>query len=56
MDGRRLEPGSFHIMFMDLREPAREGVAFCGTLTFEKAGAIGFEFSVEAMSDTGHKH
>lgn len=43
----KLEPGSYHIMFMELKEPAVEGVKFPGTLTFEKAGTVDVEFSVE---------
>ncbi len=42
-----LDPGSFHIMFMDLNAPAVEGVKFPGTLTFEKAGTVDVEFAVE---------
>lgn len=51
-----LAPGSYHIMFMDLEQPAREGEAVAGSLTFEKAGTIEFEFSVEAMSETHPDH
>lgn len=43
----KLEPGSYHIMFLELKEPAVEGVKFQGTLTFEKAGTVDVEFSVE---------
>jgi len=43
-------------MFMDLEQPAREGEAVAGSLTFEKAGTIEFEFSVEAMSETHPDH
>lgn len=49
----RLEPGSFHIMFMDLKQGAREGERFKGTLTFEKAGTVAVEFAVEAMGGGG---
>jgi copper(I)-binding protein len=48
-----LKPGSFHIMFMDLKEPAREGEHFKGTLTFEKAGTVDVEFAVDKMGATG---
>lgn len=44
-----LKPGSFHIMFMDLTQPAKEGVKFKGTLTFEKAGKVDVEFAVDAV-------
>ncbi len=43
----KLEPGSYHIMFMDLKAPAVEGVKFPGTLTFEKAGTVTVEFAVD---------
>lgn len=50
-----LKPGSFHIMFMNLRQGARQGGEFKGTLTFEKAGTVAVEFKVEAMGDaTAH--
>lgn len=44
-----LKPGSFHIMFMGLKQPVREGRSFKGTLTFEKAGTVEVEYSVDAM-------
>lgn len=43
----KLEPGSFHIMFVGLKEPAVEGVKFPATLTFEKAGKVDVEFAVD---------
>jgi copper(I)-binding protein len=49
-----LEPGSFHLMFMDLKSPAKEGEKFKGTLVFEKAGSVDVEFAVEAMGG-GHQ-
>lgn len=53
-----LEPGSFHIMFMDLKRSAKEGESFDGTLTFEKAGNLAVEYSVDKMGGktdhTGH--
>jgi copper(I)-binding protein len=50
-----LKPGGLHIMFMDLKQGAKEGEKFKGTLTFEKAGSIDVEFAVEAMGgDSGH--
>ena len=51
-----LKPGSFHIMFMDLRKPVREGQAFKGTLTFEKAGTVEVEYSVDAMGGEHADH
>src|SRR5690606_32451445 len=43
----KLEPGAYHLMFMELKAPAVEGVKFPGTLTFEKAGTVEVEFAVE---------
>lgn len=43
----KLEPGSYHLMFKQLKAPAVEGVKFPGTLTFEKAGTVKVEFAVE---------
>jgi copper(I)-binding protein len=45
-----LKPGSFHIMFMELNQPTKEGVKFPGTLTFEKAGTVDVEFAVDAKA------
>lgn len=53
----KLEPGSFHIMFMELKRGAKQGETFKGTLTFEKAGTVNVEFSVDAMGgEGGHDH
>ena len=43
----KLAPGSYHLMFKELKAPAVEGVKFPGTLTFEKAGTVDVEFAVE---------
>lgn len=44
-----LKPGSFHIMFLDLKGPLKEGEMAKGTLTFEKAGSVAVQFKVESM-------
>lgn len=51
-----LKPGSFHIMFMDLKQGAKEGVNFKGTLTFEKAGTVEVEFAVDKMGGETDQH
>jgi hypothetical protein len=51
-----LKPGSYHVMFMDLKQPLKMGESFKGTLTFEKAGTIEVEFAVEAMGSQGMDH
>lgn len=50
-----LKPGSAHIMFLDLKQGAKEGEKFKGTLTFERAGTVDVSFAVDAMAgDAGH--
>lgn len=44
-----LKPGSFHIMFMELKHGIKQGEEFKGSLTFEKAGTVEVEFAVDAM-------
>jgi periplasmic copper chaperone A len=50
-----LEPNAYHLMFMDLKKPLKEGEAFAGTLTFEKAGTVDVTFEVEGMGATAPK-
>jgi copper(I)-binding protein len=56
----KLEPGSFHIMFMGPERQLVEGENFAGTLVFEKAGEVEVEFAVEGMGGpgghAGHNH
>lgn len=60
----KLEPGGYHLMFMDLKEPLKEGTMVKGQLQFEKAGKVDVEFKVDAIGATrmkgdmpmGHKH
>jgi copper(I)-binding protein len=53
-------PGSFHVMFMDLKQPLvkDQKPRPKGTLVFEKAGTIEVEYAVEAVggSPGGHHH
>jgi copper(I)-binding protein len=41
-----LKPGSYHIMFMDLARPLKEGEDFSGTLTFAKGGSVDVTYAV----------
>ncbi|MCB1424960.1 MAG: copper chaperone PCu(A)C [Brucellaceae bacterium] len=41
-----LKPGSFHMMFLEVKEPFREGGTVPVTLTFEKAGTVEAELTV----------
>jgi len=43
------KPGSYHIMFMNLKEPLEKGQRIKGTLTFEKAGPVDVEYVVGAV-------
>jgi hypothetical protein len=38
-------------MFIGLKSPPREGDTFKGTLTFERAGTIDVEFTVEGPTE-----
>lgn len=48
-----LQPGGVHIMLIGLKQPLREGERFPLTLTFEKAGTLTVEFSVEPVGSMG---
>jgi copper(I)-binding protein len=52
----KLAPGGYHLMFMNLTRPLRQGERFKGRLVFEKAGAVDVEFTVEAMGARPHGH
>ncbi|MCX7931235.1 MAG: copper chaperone PCu(A)C [Rhodovarius sp.] len=44
----RLEPGGLHLMFIGLTQDLREGERVPVTLTFERAGSITLELTVQA--------
>jgi periplasmic copper chaperone A len=48
-----LQPSGDHIMLMDLKGPLKEGDMVALTLTFEKAGAISVEATVEPIGAKG---
>ena len=48
-----LKPGSFHMMFMDLKQPLIQGKPVKGTLVFEKAGTIEIEYAVAPIGAPG---
>ncbi|MDH6266234.1 copper(I)-binding protein [Rhizobium sp. SG_E_25_P2] len=60
-----LKPGAFHVMFMNVAQPFKEGERVKATLYFEKAGAVDVDFVVGAPAgdppahadhDGGHDH
>jgi len=56
-----LKPGSYHLMFIGLKQPLKQGEVIDGTLTFEKAGTVAVKFNVDAIGTTsgagdGHSH
>ena len=44
-----LKPSGYHVMFMDLQKPIKQGEKLKGQLRFEKAGTIDIEYRVEAI-------
>ena len=51
-----LRPGGYHLMFMDLKEPLREGRTVKGTLVFEKAGTLEVEYVVRPIGGGPAEH
>lgn len=48
-----LKPGSYHIMFIGLKRPLRQGERFPVTLRFQKAGTVTVKFAVQPIGSTG---
>jgi copper(I)-binding protein len=46
----KLAPGGYHVMFMQLKEPFKEGEVLKGELVFEKAGKVPVEYKVGAIA------
>ncbi len=53
-------PDSYHLMFMGLKAPLKQGDTVAGSLTFEHAGKVAVNFHVEAMGasapEAAHHH
>jgi periplasmic copper chaperone A len=49
-----LKPGGAHLMFVDIKQPFKEGERIAVRLQFEKAGEVRVEFHVSPLG--GHKH
>ncbi|MEZ5854841.1 MAG: copper chaperone PCu(A)C [Hyphomicrobiaceae bacterium] len=44
-----LKPGSYHVMFMELKQPLQQGDTVDGTLVFKKAGTVKVSYKVGTM-------
>lgn len=44
-----LRPGSYHLMFLDLKQAMKAGERIKGTLTFAKAGTVEVEYLIERL-------
>lgn len=51
-----LAPGGYHVMFVGLAKPLKQGTLVPGTLVFEHAGTVKVEFKVEAVGAKGPEH
>jgi copper(I)-binding protein len=51
-----LQPGGYHVMLEDLKQPLKQGEQIPVTLNFEKAGAIEIKVKVEPMGAAAHAH
>jgi copper(I)-binding protein len=51
-----LKPGGPHLMFVDIKQPFKEGERIPATLKFEKAGDVRVEFHVGRLTTQGHGH
>jgi periplasmic copper chaperone A len=48
-----LKPGGYHVMFVDLKQPLKQGEDVSVTLKFAKAGTIEVKYPVEGMGAGG---
>jgi len=51
-----LQPGGYHVMLEDLKQPLKQGEQIPVQLTFEKAGVLEVKVHVEAMGAAAHTH
>ena len=51
-----LAPGGYHVMFMGLKQPIKQGDKIKGQLVFEKAGTLDVEYAVEGVGAKGGGH
>jgi copper(I)-binding protein len=55
----KLSPGGYHVMFIKLRAPFKDGATVPATLKFEKAGEVAVQFKVKPASHSpgmSHDH
>ncbi|MEO6986480.1 MAG: copper chaperone PCu(A)C, partial [Paralcaligenes sp.] len=52
----QISPGGYHIMFMHIKAPFKQGDKIPATLTFAKAGEVHVEFQVEALTYQPDNH
>src|SRR4029079_5635968 len=50
------KPGSYHLMFVGLKQPFERGKRVKGTLQFEKAGTVQVEYAIEAVGGSPGNH
>lgn len=48
-----LKPGSYHVMFIGLKDQLKQGDVFKTTLEFAKAGKVEVEFKIEGIAASG---
>ena len=51
-----LQPGGYHVMLEDLKQPLKQGEQIPILLTFEKAGTLEVKVKVEAIGAAAHTH
>jgi periplasmic copper chaperone A len=51
-----LKPGGYHVMFVDLKQPLKQGEDVSVTLKFAKAGTIEVKYPVEGIGAGGPAH
>jgi len=50
-----LKPDGMHLMFIDLKEPLKNGEQVAGTLEFEKAGTVPVQYTVGGIGEKASK-
>ena len=51
-----LQPGGYHVMLEDLKQPLKQGEQIPVKLTFERSGVVEVMVHVEAMGAAAHTH